>query len=139
MPSAPAPELTLLKAFEGALREGLLLDESLGGILDAALRFFDAAAVALLPAGAPPMTRSGRSLIASAAEQRLSEHLADVLTQGRANKDTESGLAFFGAPVKVADQVRAAFGLAIGAGSANADAEEAVRLFARSLAHVLER
>ncbi|HEV8266966.1 MAG TPA: hypothetical protein VGR00_01985, partial [Thermoanaerobaculia bacterium] len=139
MPASPAPELTLLKAFEGALREGLLLDESLGGILDASLRFFDAAAVALLPAGAPPMTRSGRSLIASAAEQRLSQHLADVLEKGRPNKETESGLAFFGAPVKVADTVRAAFGLAIGAGSANSDAEEAVRLFARSIAHVLER
>ncbi len=55
MPSARFPGLPLLKAFEGALKEGLLLDEALGGILNAALHFFDAPVVALLPgAGVPP-------------------------------------------------------------------------------------
>ena len=76
MPPEINSALSLLRAFEGALREGRLLDESIGGILDAALGYFDAAAVVLLPAGgAPPISRAGRSLIAAAAEQNLSKLL----------------------------------------------------------------
>ena len=141
MSNAPVPELSLLRAFEGALREGHLLDESLGGILDAALNYFDAAAVALLPAGgAPPMTRSGRSIVAAAAEQRLARHLEEILLQGRESRVTDSGLVFHGIPVKVAEQVRASFGLALGAVRGRAsDHDEGVRLFARCASHVLER
>ncbi len=141
MSNAPVPELSLLRAFEGALREGHLLDESLAGILDAALNYFDAAAVALLPAGgAPPMTRSGRSIVAAAAEQRLGHHLEEILLQGRESRVTDSGLVFHGVPVKVADQVRASFGLALGAGKGRPNEhDEAVRLFARCASHVLER
>ena len=41
-------DLALLKAFEAVLAEGRFLDESLGTLLDLALRFFDAVAVALV-------------------------------------------------------------------------------------------
>ena len=62
-------DLALLKAFEAILAEGRFLDESIGIVLDTALRFFDAVAVALLPAGgAPPMSRAGTSIVATAAE-----------------------------------------------------------------------
>ena len=44
-------DLALLKAFETVLTEGRFLDESIGTILDTALRFFDADAVAVQPAG----------------------------------------------------------------------------------------
>jgi diguanylate cyclase (GGDEF)-like protein len=141
MPSARFPGLPLLKAFEGALKEGLLLDEALGGILNAALHFFDAPVVALLPgAGVPPMTRSGRSSVAAAAETRLNQHLAEVLAQGRAGKAAEGGLSFFGAPVKVKDQTQAVFGVVLETISGtDAEAEEAAREFARTIGHVLER
>jgi diguanylate cyclase (GGDEF)-like protein len=141
MPSARFPGLPLLKAFEGALKEGLLLDEALGGILNAALHFFDAPVVALLPgAGVPPMTRSGRSSVAAAAETRLNQHLAEVLAQGRAKKASEGGLSFFGAPVKVKDQTQAVFGIVLETiAGTEAEAEEAVREFARTIGHVLER
>ena len=137
------PGLPLLKAFDGALKEGLLLDEALGGVLTAALHFFDAPVVALLPgAGIPPMTKSGRSSVAAAAEARLAQHLLEVLEQGRPKKAGERGLSFFGAPVKVKDQVQAAFGVVletVAGGQPDAEAEEAVRIFARTVGHVLER
>ena len=141
MPPARFPGLPLLKAFEGALKEGLLLDEALGGILNAALHFFDAPVVALLPgAGVPPMTRSGRSSVAAAAETRLNQHLAEVLAQGRAKKASEGGLSFFGAPVKVKDQTQAVFGVVLETiAGTDAEAEEAAREFARTIGHVLER
>ncbi|HQQ78794.1 MAG TPA: GAF domain-containing protein, partial [Thermoanaerobaculia bacterium] len=141
MPSARFSGLPLLKAFEGALKEGLLLDEALGGILNAALHFFDAPVVALLPgAGVPPMTRSGRSSVAAAAETRLNQHLAEVLAQGRAKKANEGGLSFFGAPVKVKDQTQAVFGVVLETiAGTDAEAEEAAREFARTIGHVLER
>ncbi|MGA7993267.1 MAG: GAF domain-containing protein [Thermoanaerobaculia bacterium] len=133
--------LPLLKAFEGALREGLLLDEALGGILNAALHFFDAPVVALLPgAGVPPMTRSGRSSVAAAAETRLNQHLADVLAQARPKKLVDGGLSFFGAPVKVKEQAQAVFGVVLETmPGTDAETEEAVREFARTIGHVLER
>jgi diguanylate cyclase (GGDEF)-like protein len=135
------PGLPLLKAFDGALKEGLLLDEALGGILTAALHFFDAPVVALLPgAGIPPMTRSGRSSVAAAAEARLNQHLSEVLAQGRPKKVSEGGLSFFGAPVKVKDQVQAVLGVVMETmTTGEAEAEEGIRLFARSVGHVLER
>lgn len=141
MSSAHAPVLLLLRAIEGAMREGLLLDEAIGGILDAALRVQEAAAVGLLPAGgSPPLTRAGSSLIAVAAEQRLAQHLSEVLTSGRPSRMTDSGISFFGAPVSVTDQVRGAFGTALGSGAASQpEAEEMVRSFARIFGHVLER
>lgn len=141
MPPARFPGLPLLKAFEGALKEGLLLDEALGGILNAALHFFDAPVVALLPgAGVPPMTRSGRSSVAAAAETRLNQHLSEVLAQGRAKKASEGGLSFFGAPVKVKDQTQAVFGVVLETiAGTDAEAEEAAREFARTIGHVLER
>ncbi len=141
MPSARFPGLPLLKAFEGALKEGLLLDEALGGILNSALHFFDAPVVALLPgAGVPPMTRSGRSSVAAAAETRLNQHLAEVLAQGRSKKASEGGLSFFGAPVKVKDQTQAVFGVVLETiAGTDAEAEDAARQFARTIGHVLER
>jgi diguanylate cyclase (GGDEF)-like protein len=141
MSSARFSGLPLLKAFEGALREGLLLDEALGGILNAALHFFDAPVVALLPgAGVPPMTRSGRSSVAAAAEARLNQHLADVLAQGRPKKVAEGALSFLGAPVKVKEQAQAVFGVVLETISGtDAEAEESVREFARTIGHVLER
>ena len=53
----PLSGLPLLKAFEGALKEGLLLDEALGGILNA--RSISTPRRRSLPfgAGVPPMTR----------------------------------------------------------------------------------
>ena len=140
-----APEsgtaLSLLKAFEGALREGRLLDESIGGVLDAALVYYDAAAVILLPAGgAPPISRAGRSIIAAAAEQNLTKLLEEILVQGREKRSRDSGITFLGVPVKAADQMRAAFGLALGQPSGReGDQEEGARLFARAFAHILER
>ena len=84
------PGLPLLKAFDGALKEGLLLDEALGGVLTAALHFFDAPVVSLLPgAGVPPMIRSGRSSVAAAAETRLNQHLNEVLALGRPKRVSE--------------------------------------------------
>src|SRR5512143_2894596 len=135
------PGLPLLKAFDGALQEGLLLDEALGGILTAALHFFDAPVVSLLPgAGVPPMTRAGRSSVAAAAETRLNQHLGEVLTQGRPKKISEGGLSFYGAPVKVKDQIQAVFGVVLETMAAGeAEAEEGVRIFARTGGHVLER
>ncbi|HQR66232.1 MAG TPA: GAF domain-containing protein, partial [Thermoanaerobaculia bacterium] len=133
-------ELALLKAFEGALKEGLLLDEALGGILGAALHFFDAPVVALLPGpGVPPMIRSGRSAAAPAAETRLAQHLEEILSQGRAKKATDGGFAYVGAPVKLKEQTQAAFGVSLPASAQTPDVEEAVRLFARTVGHVLER
>lgn len=133
-------ELALLKAFEGALKEGLLLDEALSGILAAALHFFDAPVVALLPGqGVPPMFRSGRSPAAPAAEGRLSQHLEEVLSQGRAKRAVDAGFTFVAAPVKLKEQTQASFGVAIPATAQVEDVDEAVRLFARTVGHVLER
>jgi len=132
--------MALLKAFEGALKEGLLLDEALGGILGAALHYFDAPVVALLPGpGVPPMTRSGRSAAAPAAESRLSAHLEEILAQGRAKKTLDGGITCVGAPVKLKEQTQAAFGVVLPSGAPPEDVEEAVRLFARTVGHVLER
>ena len=141
MASDRSTELALLKAFEGALKEGLLLDEALGGILGAALHFFDAPVVALLPGlGVPPMVRSGRSAAAPAAEARLSQHLEEILSQGRARKKVDSGFIYVGAPVKLKEQTQAAVGVALPSGSAaGEEPDEAVRLFARTVGHVLER
>src|SRR5664280_570503 len=88
------------------------------------------------------MTRSGRSSVAAAAEARLNQHLSEVLAQGRPKKVSEGGLSFLGAPVKVKDQVQAALGVVMetmAVGEAEAEAEEAIRIFARSVGHVLER
>jgi diguanylate cyclase (GGDEF)-like protein len=141
MPPETNSALSLLRAFEGALREGRLLDESIGGILDAALGYFDAAAVVLLPAGgAPPISRAGRSLIAAAAEQNVTKLLEEVLVLGREKRSKDSGITFLGVPVKAAEQTRAAFGLALGkTGGLEPDQEEAARLFARAFSQILER
>jgi len=140
MASDRTTELALLKAFEGAQKEGLLLDEALGGILGAALHFFDAPVVALLPGpGVPPMIRSGRSAAAPAAETRLAQHLEEILSQGRAKKTVDGGSVCVGAPVKLKEQTQAAFGVSLPAQADAPDVEEAVRLFARTVGHVLER
>ncbi len=141
MASKSSPDLSFLRAFETALREGRLLDEAIGGILDAALTFFDASAVALLPAGgAPPITRAGLSIVAAAAERKLVNLLGEVLSQGRERRDQDSGLSFVGVPVKIADQMRGAFGISLGqVRGREGEEEDGVRLFARSIAHILER
>lgn len=141
MPPDAGTALSLLKAFEGALSEGRLLDEAIGGILDAALGYFDASAVALLPAGgAPPITRVGRTTVAAAPEQNLTKLLEEVVSQGRERRSRDGGIGLVGVPVKVSDQVRGAFGLAFSqVAGREADHEEAARYFARAIAHILER
>ncbi len=133
-------ELALLKAFEGALKEGLLLDEALNGILAAALHFFDAPVVALLPGqGVPPMLRSGRAPAPPTAEGRLSQHLEEVLAQGRSKRAADGGFTYVAAPVKLKEKTQASFGVALPPTASAEDVDEAVRLFARTVGHVLER
>jgi len=134
-------DLALLKAFETVLTEGRFLDESIGTILDTALRFFDAVAVALQPAGgAPPISRAGSSIVATAAEQRLGRVLEGLLTEGREKRVAESGLIFVCAPVKVGEQVSGAFGvsLPLSAGK-GVDVDEGIRSFAQIFGRILER
>src|SRR5262249_25883057 len=107
-------ELSLLKAFEGAMREGLLLDEAIGGVLGASLRLFDAAAVAPVPGGgAPPMLRTAAEADSSV-NRRLAEQLESVLAKGAPARTSEEDLAIFAAPVKVLEQAAGAFGVAFG-------------------------
>ena len=136
-----ARDLALLKAFETVLAEGRFLDESIGAVLDTALRFFDAVAVALLPAGgAPPMSRAGTSIVSTAAEQRLSRALDELLPDGREARLAESGLAFVCAPVRTGEQVSGAFGVALPQSSGKGvDVDEGIRSFARILGRILER
>lgn len=134
-------DLALLKAFEIVLTEGRFLDESIGTILDTALRFFDAVAVALQPAGgAPPISRAGSSIVATAAEQRLGRVLEGLLMDGREKRVAESGLIFVCAPVKVGEQVSGAFGvsLPLSAGK-GVDVDEGIRSFAQIFGRILER
>ena len=134
-------DLAFLKGFESILAEGKFLDESIGTVLEAALRFFDAVAVALLPAGgAPPMSRTGGSIVANAAEQRLGRALEGALADGKEKRLVESGLAFLCAPVRVGENVAGAFGASLPQSEGKGvDVEEAVRAFAQILSRLLER
>jgi diguanylate cyclase (GGDEF)-like protein len=139
MTPASSSELLLLKAFEAALRDGLQLDAAMGGILEAAAHFFDAAVVAVLPAGgAPAVTHSGKSGMASVAAQRLGPMLAQVVTQARPARAVDSGFHLYGAPLGQTELVRGAFGIAL-TRQGDADVEGAVLLFTRVLSHVLDR
>ena len=139
MDSGTNIQLALLRAFESAFREGLLLDQSLGTILDAALTFFDASSVALLPAGDGPATSRSSSKSRGVAEERLCQHLRVILTELRPSQVVDSGLGYFGIPVKVNDVAHAAFGVALPPPEAGGGLAEPLRLFARTIAHVLER
>jgi diguanylate cyclase (GGDEF)-like protein len=134
-------DLALLKAFEAVLAEGRFLDESIGIVLDTALRFFDAVAVALLPAGgAPPLSRAGTSIVATAAEQRLGRVLEGLLAEGREKRVAESGLVFVCAPVKTGEQVSGAFGVSLPQSAGKGvDVDEGIRLFALVFSRILER
>jgi len=134
-------DLALLKGFESILAEGKFLDESIRTVLEAALRFFDAVAVALLPAGgAPPMSRTGGSIVAGAAEQRLGRVLEGALADGKEKRLVESGLAFLCAPVKVGEHVAGAFGVSVPQSEGKGvDVEEAVRAHAQIFGRLLER
>ena len=134
-------DLALLKGFESILAEGRFLDESIGTVLDAALRFFDAVAVVLLPAGgAPPMSRAGTSIVATAAEQRLGRALDGVLADGKEKRHVESGLAFVCAPIRVGEHVSGAFGISVPQSEGKGvDVEEAVRAYAQIFSRLLER
>ena len=134
-------DLALLKAFEAVLSEGRFLDESIGTLLDTALRFFDAVAVALQPAGgAPPISRAGASIVATAAEQRLGRVLEGLLTEGREKRVVESGLIFVCAPVKVGELMSGAFGVSLPLSSGKgADIDEGIRSFAQIFGRILER
>jgi diguanylate cyclase (GGDEF)-like protein len=134
-------DLALLKAFEAILTEGRFLDESIGTVLDTALRFFDAVAVALLPAGgAPPIARAGTSIVATAAEQRLARALTGLLSEGHEKRAVESGLVFACAPVRTGEHVSGAFGVALPQSEGKgADIDEAIRSFALIFARILER
>lgn len=134
-------DLALLKAFEAVLSEGRFLDEAIGTILDTALRFFDAVAVALQPAGgAPPISRAGVSIVATAAEQRLARVLEGLLTEGREKRVVESGLIFVCAPVKVGEHVSGAFGVALPLSTGKGvDVDEGIRSFAQIFGRILER
>jgi diguanylate cyclase (GGDEF)-like protein len=139
MGSETSVQLALLRAFEGAFREGLLLDQSLGAILDAALSFFDASAVALLPTSDGPATSRSTSRLQAAAEDRLRVHLRQVLKELRPVQIVDSGLGYYGIPVKINDTVHAAFGVALPPPEGEAGPTESLRLFARTISHVLER
>lgn len=134
-------DLALLKGFESILAEGKFLDESIGTILDSALRYFDAVAVALLPAGgAPPLSRTGGSIVANAAEQRLGRALEPVLEDGREKRLSESGLSYVCAPVRLGEHVAGAFGVSLPQSEGKGvDVEEAVRSHAQIFARLLER
>lgn len=136
-----ARDLALLKALEGILAEGRFLDESIGIVLDTALRFFDAVAVALLPAGgAPPMSRAGSSIVATAAEQRLARVLEGTLEEGKERRVVESGLVFASVPVRVGEHVSGAFGVSLPQSSGKGvDVDEGIRSLAQVLTRVLER
>ena len=136
-----ARDLALLKAFDAVLAEGRFLDESIGAVLDTALRFFDAVAVALLPAGgAPPMSRAGTSIVSTAAEQRLARALENLLSEGRDGRVAESGLVFLGAAVKTGEQVSGAFGVALAQSAGKGvEVDDGIREFARILGRILER
>jgi len=136
-----ARDLALLKAFEAVLAEGRFLDESIGTLLDTALRFFDAVAVALLPAGgAPPISRAGGSIVATAAEQRLGKVLENLLADGREKSVAESGLVFVCAPVRTGEQVSGAFGVSLPQSTGKGvDVDEGIRAFAQIFSRVLER
>jgi diguanylate cyclase (GGDEF)-like protein len=134
-------DLALLKAFESVLTEGRFLDESIGTVLETSLRFFDAVAVALLPAGgAPPMSRAGSSIVATAAEQRLGRVLEGLLVEGREKRVLESGLAFVCAPVRTGEQVSGAFGVSLPQSAGKGvDVDEGIRSFAQIFGRILER
>ncbi|HYN42341.1 MAG TPA: diguanylate cyclase [Thermoanaerobaculia bacterium] len=134
-------DLALLKAFESVLSEGRFLDESIGTVLDTALRFFDAVAVALQPAGgAPSISRAGTSIVATAAEQKLARVLEGLLADGREKRVVESGLIFVCAPVKVGDHVSGAFGVSLPLSSGKGvDVDEGIRSFAQVFGRILER
>lgn len=134
-------DLALLKAFETVLTEGRFLDESIGTVLDTALRFFDAVAVALQPAGgAPPISRAGTSIVSTAAEQRLARVLEALLTEGREKRVAESGLIYVCALVKVGEHVSGAFGVALPLSSGKGvDVDEGIRSFAQIFGRILER
>ncbi len=134
-------DLALLKAFEAILAEGRFLDESIGTVLDTALRYFDAVAVALLPAGgSPPISRAGTSIVAAAAEQRLARALAGLLSDGLEKRVAESGLSFACAPVRLGEHVSGAFGIALPMSeSRGVDLEESLRSFAQVFSRLLER
>lgn len=134
-------DLALLKAFEAVLTEGRFLDESIGTVLDTALRFFDAVAVALQPAGgAPSISRAGASIVATAAEQKLARVLEGLLADGREKRVVESGLIFVCAPVKVGENVSGAFGVSLPLSSGKGvDVDEGIRSFAQIFGKILER
>ena len=134
-------DLALLKAFESVLSEGRFLDESIGTVLDTALRFFDAVAVALQPAGgAPSISRAGASIVATAAEQKLARVLEALLADGREKRVVESGLIFVCAPVKVGDHVSGSFGVSLPLSSGKGvDVDEGIRSFAQIFGRILER
>jgi diguanylate cyclase (GGDEF)-like protein len=134
-------DLALLKAFESVLSEGRFLDESIGTVLDTALRFFDAVAVALQPAGgAPSISRAGASIVATAAEQKLARVLEGLLADGREKRVVESGLIFVCAPVKVGDHVSGSFGVSLPLSSGKGvDVDEGIRSFAQIFGRILER
>ncbi|MRR11237.1 GAF domain-containing protein, partial [bacterium] len=134
-------DLALLKAFETVLSEGRFLDESIGTVLDTALRFFDAVAVALQPAGgAPSISRAGASIVATAAEQKLARVLEGLLADGREKRVVESGLIFVCAPVKMGEHVSGAFGVSLPLSSGKGvDVDEGIRSFAQVFGRILER
>ncbi len=134
-------DLALLKAFESVLTGGRFLDESIGTVLDTALRFFDAVAVALQPAGgAPSISRAGASIVATAAEQKLTRVLEGLLADGREKRVVESGLIFVCAPVKVGEHVSGAFGVSLPLSSGKGvDVDEGIRSFAQIFGRILER
>lgn len=123
------------------MREGLLLDQVIGGVLDAARELTDAEAVALLPSGgAPALTCTAKRPAAGGAEPLLLNRLEETLAQGRPSQGEERGLQFVSLPVRVADQLAGAFGVVRKTNSdPSAQMDVSVRLFAQILSHALER
>jgi diguanylate cyclase (GGDEF)-like protein len=140
MTSSPRREISFLRAFEEALREGVLLDRSLGSILESVLELTEAEAVALLPgAGVPALIRLSPSP-SGGTEQTLGRHLEEALAANRVVSAKERGVSFLSLPIRVAEQLSGAFGLAVrSAAGEPSDLSETGRLVALILSHVLER
>ncbi|MEO6325144.1 MAG: hypothetical protein ABIQ65_10995, partial [Thermoanaerobaculia bacterium] len=139
MSSSPRREIAFLRAFEGAIREGVLLDRSLGGVLESTLELMDADAVALLPgAGVPPLFKASQTS-SGGIEQTLQRHLEEALAANRIVSGVEAGVSFYSVPIRVGEKPSGSFGMAVKSHGEPAELAEPARLVGLILSHLLER